>query len=108
MFNINAVPPVVGTYVSPPARPASPGGAPAVEDAVRVDAIPASPPPEVMHEIATAAGAADRLAAAGQTMQFRIEEPSGVLQVQVRDLDGHLLFTTPPSTALKVASGEDL
>ncbi len=77
-------------------------------DAVTVDAFPASPPPEVLAEMATAAGAADRLAADGRALHFSLGAPGDGVSVQVTDLAGTVLSTAPPSTALAVAAGETL
>jgi hypothetical protein len=110
-FNIASVgptppsgPPVRGTA---PPRAANTG---ALEhgDAVRVETIPSSPPPEVLHEMSTAAGAYDRLAAAGQALHFKVDGTTGKLHVEVHDVHGNLLFSVPASKALDVAAGGGL
>jgi hypothetical protein len=89
------------------AHRAEPVQAPA-GDAVKVDTFPASPPPQVRQEMATAAGVYDRLQEAGHQLSFQIDEHSGKLRIEVHDLDGHVLFTVPPAKALDVAAGGSL
>jgi len=88
-----------------PAAPAQP--APAA-DSVTVDAIPASPPPEVHEAMAVANDVYENLKASGRGMHFRIDEATGRLIVEVHDLHGNLLFSVPPSKALAIAGGESL
>ena len=73
--------------------------------AVTVHTVPASPPPEVMDAIAVAAEAPDRLAASGRELYFQVDPPTGKVSVELRDLDGTVLSTLPPSTALDIADG---
>ncbi len=75
------------------------------EPAVSVDAIPASPPAEVHAAMAVAAQAHDRLAAAGQSLSFRISGQTGRLTIEIHDLAGNVMFTVPPSRALEIAGG---
>jgi hypothetical protein len=77
----------------------------ASEASVTDDTIPASPPPEVMDAIATAMGAADRLAASGREMSFHPDPPTGKVTVAVHDLQGNLISTVSPSKVLDVADG---
>ena len=99
-----------------PLPPIQPTGAPrrAPETAstgfsVRVDtaelSLPASPPPEVLDEIGAAADRVDELAAAGRELHFSIDEDTQRVVIQVRDLDGNVLRTIPPSAALDVMAG---
>ena len=76
--------------------------------AVKLDTIPASPPPEVTQAIVVAADAYDRLATKGAQLSFHVDERTGRLQVDVHDLRGNVLFSVPPSKALDIASGGDL
>ena len=84
----------------------------AVDTAVNVDistgAIPASPPPEVHDAIAVAAQSHQKLASINRELQFKINDSTGKLTVEVHDLKGNLLFTVPASKALDIAGGGSL
>lgn len=72
----------------------------------RVDlGIPAAPPPEVLVEIAAAATRARELAEANRELHFRADEGSGRIVVEVRDFEGRVVRTIPPSHALDVMAG---
>ena len=77
-------------------------------DAVQLDMIPSSPPPELYHEIDAAANRVDELKAEGRELHFAFDNSSKRVQIEVRDLKGNVLRTIPPSKALSVASGEKL
>ncbi len=73
--------------------------------------MPASPPPdEVLRRgRRRAADRADELVArTTASCTSRKDEDSGRVIVQVRDLDGHVIRTIPPSEALDVLSGATL
>jgi flagellar protein FlaG len=72
---------------------------------VAVISLPPSPPPEVMDEIAAARDRAAELAANNRELHFSTDEESGRVIVQVRDLQGNVIRTIPPSHALMVMSG---
>jgi len=73
-----------------------------------VDTFASHPPPEVLDAIATAARASARLAESGREMHFRVNPRGGGVTVEVRDLQGNLCSTVPPSAALDVAAGGSL
>jgi hypothetical protein len=85
-------------------RPASAAG-PANTSAVRADIISASPPPEVADEVGAAALRADQLRDADRELHFEKDPRSGRIVVQVRDLEGNVVRTIPPSEALDIMSG---
>jgi hypothetical protein len=96
-----------------PAQPVRSSGPAPVQashaaDTVTVDTIPASPPPEVHEAMGVAAQAYDNLKASGSELRFKINEATGKLTVEVRDVHGNLMFTVPASTVLDVASGQPL
>src|SRR5918999_5864112 len=66
--------------------------------------IPATPPPDVLREIQAAGARADELWNARRELHFEISD-SGRVIVQVRDLEGRVIRTIPPSEALDVMSG---
>jgi flagellar protein FlaG len=72
---------------------------------VAVISLPPSPPPEVMDEIAAARDRAAELAANNRELHFSKDEETGRVIVQVRDLQGNVIRTIPPSDALQVMSG---
>jgi hypothetical protein len=72
---------------------------------VAVISLPPSPPPELLDEVAVARDRAAELAAANRELHFSMDESSGRVIVQVRDLEGNVIRTIPPSQALAVMSG---
>jgi hypothetical protein len=70
--------------------------------------VPASPPPDVLREVEAAGRRAAELAAQQRELHFEKDPASGRIVVQVRDLDGNVLRTIPPSKALAVMAGADL
>jgi flagellar protein FlaG len=75
---------------------------------VHVDTIPATPPPEVRADVARASARYDELQSQHREMHFATDKASGRLVIEVRDLDGNVIRTIPPSKALDVISGEKL
>jgi FlaG protein len=75
---------------------------------VAVISLPHSPPPEVLDEVARARDRAAELAANNRELHFSTDEESGRVIVQVRDLEGNVIRTIPPSDALMVMSGGPL
>jgi FlaG protein len=74
--------------------------------AVTADVTPASPPSDVSAQVAEAHQRAEQLAAANRELHFAKDPDTGRIIVEVRDLDGKVLRTIPPSHALAVMSGE--
>ncbi|HZE14544.1 MAG TPA: flagellar protein FlaG [Mycobacterium sp.] len=72
------------------------------------DDIPASPPPEVLDAMGTAADAYDRMKTAGRRLHFETDPATGRLTVQVLDPEGNVITTLPPSKVLDLAAGEEL
>jgi flagellar protein FlaG len=70
--------------------------------------IPAKPPVDVLAEIDRAAARAEELARANRELHFEKDPSSGRIVVQVRDLEGNILRTIPPSAALDMMSGAGL
>jgi hypothetical protein len=109
-FDLSAVDPIRPVRVEPQrpgARAAAAGGgfadALAAREAARVDAIPASPPAEVIDEMLAAQRAISEMRARGRELHFNMD--SGRLRIQVRDLEGNVLKEIPPSRALEIAGG---
>jgi hypothetical protein len=100
-----------GFRPAPDRAPREPHAA-VVEDSVTLSqgAIPASPPPEVLEAIDAAGRVARELHEQGRELRFTPPVPGedGRVRVEVRDLDGNVLRTIPPSELLDVASGTPL
>jgi hypothetical protein len=78
---------------------------PAVADrAVTVHTIGPTPPSEVHAAMAQAAHAYDKLQASGHQLHFHPDGRSDHVEVEVHDLEGHVLFTVPLSRALQIAA----
>ena len=96
-----------------PARvPAGPdAAAPAERLAAPVDvalSIPAAPPEELREEMAAAAARVDQLRSQGREIRFERDFESGRVTVEVRDLNGNVIRTIPPSTMLDILAGAPL
>jgi hypothetical protein len=109
-FEIGPLPPS-----QPAAAPRRPAGASAPVTPARppqVDtaelSLLGSPPPEVLDEVDAAAARAEALAAANRELHFRLDDDSGRVVVEVRDLDGNVVRTIPPSEALDIMAGASL
>ncbi|HET8977306.1 MAG TPA: flagellar protein FlaG [Solirubrobacteraceae bacterium] len=76
--------------------------------AAPADDIPASPPPEVLDAMGTAADAYERMKTAGRRLHFATDPATGRLTVQVLDPEGNVVTTLPPSKVLDIAAGEAL
>jgi hypothetical protein len=68
--------------------------------------VPARPPREVMDEVDKAADRAEKLANDNRELHFEMDKQSKRVIIQVRDLDGRVIRTIPPSEALGVMSGD--
>jgi hypothetical protein len=86
--------------------PVAPGRAPQVDTAEL--SLPASPPPEVLDEVEAAAARAEALAAANRELHFRVDDETGRVVVEVRDFDGNVIRTIPPSEALDIMAGASI
>ena len=82
--------------------------APAAVRDTAVLSLPAAPPAEVLDAVGAAADRAAELRSQNRELHFHMDETSGRVIVQVRDLDGNVIRTIPPSQALEVMSGAAL
>ncbi len=87
------------------AAPQSAGASFASELAVSLDTVPASPPQEVLDQMASAAQRHEALSAQGRELRFSRDEQSGRTRIEVRDRGGNVLKTLSPAQALEVAAG---
>jgi hypothetical protein len=74
-------------------------------DSAEIGGIPAAPPPDVLREVDRAGARAEELWRDQRELHFEMDEESGRVIVQVRDLDGRVIRTIPPSEALDIMSG---
>jgi len=100
----------VGFSAAPERAPRSRAAAP--EDSVTLTHgdLPDSPPPEVLDAMSTAGRVARELHDSGRELRFTPPAPGedGRVTIQLRDLDGNVLRTIPPSELLDVATGAPL
>jgi hypothetical protein len=89
------------------ATPAAPGAPAQRVDTVELS-LPAAPPPEVLDEVDAAAARAEALAAANRELHFRVDDETGRVVVEVRDFDGNVIRTIPPSEALEIMAGASI
>jgi flagellar protein FlaG len=74
----------------------------------RAETTPMRPPEEVLEEMRRASERYDELMAQQRELHFAADPSSNRVIVEVRDLDGNVLKTIPPSKALDVISGGSL
>jgi flagellar protein FlaG len=90
-----------------PGGPA-PAGRPAAARTDSVELSGSAPPPEALAAVKAAAARAAELHASGRELHFELDKETKRVIIQVRDLEGNVLRTIPPSTALDVMSGAEL
>jgi len=86
---------------------AADGATPAAADAV-LDSIPPAPTEEARQMVDRAAEVVDDLYKNNRELHFSYDKSSRRVVIEVRDLDGHVLKTIPPSRALDVMAGASL
>ena len=94
-------------------QPTSPGRSPVTAAAFGLPeapdtSIPDAPPPDVLREVQEAGRRAEDLWNAGRELHFQVDDDTGRVLVQVRELDGHLTRTVAPSEALDIVSGQGI
>jgi uncharacterized FlaG/YvyC family protein len=70
-----------------------------------VDAVPPAPTEEVRAHVDRAAQVAQDMADRNRELHFRQDPETGRVVIQVRDLQGTVIRTIPPSHALEIMSG---
>jgi len=70
--------------------------------------VPPAPTPEARAMVDRAAERVEELHAADRELHFSREEGTNRVIIEVRDLDGNVIKTIPPSKALDVMSGAEL
>jgi uncharacterized FlaG/YvyC family protein len=101
---------VTGVVATPVAAAIDPTQAGRVRTAPqdRADISPTKPPEDVLDQIAAAGARFDELLSQQRELHFRHDDATNRVVVQVRDLDGNVLRTIPPSKALDVIAGAPL
>jgi hypothetical protein len=109
-FDLSAIDPLRTGRTAPEPTAARPAGRDAAfADAMkarsddRVDAIPASPPADVMQEVLVAQRAIEEMHSRGRQLHFDMD--SGRVRILLQDLDGNTLREIPPSHAIELAGG---
>lgn len=95
--------PVSGTTRT--TRPTGPDGTRAAEPAVTVDTFPSSPPPDALDMVDAAFQRMEELRSQNRELHFAKDPASGRVRVEVRDLEGNVIRTIPPSQALDIMGG---
>jgi hypothetical protein len=70
--------------------------------------VPPAPTPEARELVAKAAEVVEQMRKNNRELHFSHDEDSNRVVIQVRDLDGKVLKTIPPSQALNVMAGGEL
>ena len=73
-----------------------------------VGSVPPAPTEEAREMVDRAAERVDELHAANRELHFSRDEESGRVIIEVRDLEGNVLKTIPPSKAMDILSGAEL
>jgi hypothetical protein len=108
-FDLSAIDPLRNGHVAPERRAARGAGDGGFADALKahadahVDAIPASPPREVLDEVLAAQRAIEDMHARGRTLHFEMD--AGRVKILLQDLDGNVLREIPASQALEISTG---
>ncbi len=76
--------------------------------AATVDATPSRPPAEVLAEMEAASRRYQELRSQHRELHFTHDDERNRVVVEVRDLEGNVLRTIPPSKALDVIAGAPL
>ena len=104
----SAVQPVLPTEAARAAAGPQGAAASAPVPAISLDTLPASPPQEVLEQMASAARTHQALNAQGRELRFARDERSGRTEIEVRDHTGRVLKTISPAEALAIAAGAPL
>jgi uncharacterized FlaG/YvyC family protein len=76
--------------------------------AAKNDTTPSRPPAQVLEEMEAASRRYDELRSQHRELHFTRDETQNRVVVEVRDTDGNVLRTIPPSKALDVIAGAPL
>jgi flagellar protein FlaG len=102
---------VLGRAVTPPTQPnadVKPRLTSAQGNDTIVGEVPPAPTAEAREMVDKAAERVDQLRATDRELHFSREKGTNRVIIEVRDLDGNVIKTIPPSKALDVMSGAEL
>jgi len=68
--------------------------------------VPPAPTPEARELVAIAADVVQRMHEHNRELHFSTDETTNRVVIEVRDLDGNVIKTIPPSKALDILSGD--
>jgi uncharacterized FlaG/YvyC family protein len=80
----------------------------AIETGTIVGDVPPAPTPEARELVAKAAEVVEALHKSNRELHFKRDEDTNRVIIQVRDLEGNVIKTIPPSKALDILSGGEL
>jgi hypothetical protein len=92
----------------PRAEAVEPKPKPELTPAATVDALPSRPPLEVLQEMEAASRRYDELRSQQRELHFKHDATANRVVVEVRDLEGNVRRTIPPSKALDIIAGGSL
>ncbi|MBE2316944.1 flagellar protein FlaG [Solirubrobacter sp. CPCC 204708] len=70
--------------------------------------VPPAPTPEARELVAKAAEVVEQMHKSNRELHFKRDEDTNRVIIQVRDLEGNVIKTIPPSKALDIMSGGEL
>jgi hypothetical protein len=107
-FELYAQAPAAASTAREPAlfqRPARPETG-VVESGTIVGAVPPAPTPEARELVAKAAAVVQAMHENNRELHFSTDETTKRVIIEVRDLDGNVLKTIPPKSALDFLTGD--
>ena len=96
----------VGRPSAPDPKPRNAPEASFAESIGAANGAATQPPPEVRAEVRAAARCADELHRMGRQLRFEVDDKSGRIRVEVRDLEGNVLRRVPPTEIFDFAAGK--
>jgi flagellar protein FlaG len=69
------------------------------------DTVPSRPPAEVLEQVRAAAERYEQMRSQRRELHFTHDDTTNRVVVEVRDLEGNVLRTVPPSKALEIIAG---
>jgi FlaG protein len=97
--------PLAGEQPPPQGRQAQPTAA-AVHSGTIVGDVPPAPTPEARELVAKAADVVQKMHENNRELHFSTDETTRRVIIEVRDLDGNVLKTIPPKSALDFLTGD--
>ena len=99
---------LAGPATPPPVQHAQPTTAAANQTDTKFGDVPPVPTPEARELVDRAAQRVDELIAQGRELHFTKDATTNRVVIQVRDLDGKVIKTIPPTKAMDILAGGEL